>query len=159
LMTSSSAHHSRHMLAAPASAVVRPWAGAMHAPSHGWPPPRPPMTGACGRIGRPPLLLFGRWGMGRCCMGYMTADDDRGTAAASRAGHLAAQPGLPARVASVREWMVTALGVQQRRGWPALPRRAVRRGQHLTIQLPSCSPTAFDHALTAGRFDRNRLNL
>jgi hypothetical protein len=46
---------------------------------------------------------------------------------------------------SVREWLVTARGClkrpqagalqQQRRGWPALPRRAVRRGQNLTIQL------------------------
>ncbi len=51
---------------------------------------------------------------------------------------------------SVHVWLVTARGVQQRRGWPALPRRTVRRGQHLTIQLPSCSPTAFDQHSAAG---------
>jgi hypothetical protein len=151
--------------APPCGRGLQPW------PRH-WPPPLGHAVALGGR-----RCCF--WGAGEwAAAAYMTtADDDRGTTAASQAT-------LPSSRACQREcesvWLVTALGVQQRRGWPALPRRTVRRGQHLTIQLPSC-PTAFgQHSaaargsgrgaqsagwlwtawclLTAGRFERNRLN-
>ena len=164
MITSSSAHHSRHMLAAPASAVVRPWPGAMHALS-AWVAAAATADDWGMRshwAAAAAAFWAGAWAaaaglllLGCCCwaaaaglhgplLGYMRPLTMT-VAAASRAGHLAGQPG---ECESVHVWLVTARGVQQRRGWPALPRRTVRRGLHLTIQLPSCSPTAFDqHSL------------
>jgi hypothetical protein len=61
-----------------------------------------------------------------------------GDAVASPPAPQSRSPQQCSRVASVRVWLVIARGVQQRRGWPALPRR--------TVGARSAAPrTAFDH--------------